>query len=481
MGLAACVAPPDTALPDTSVADTGADSDTGSPAEPAWGRGSTLLVGQVEGRRIGAQIDAIADVGDGQPGALGCSSNPPGGNVTDGFDVWRLGPALAEAKSSEQPVPLASVGQGLLQPNNVRSRRSCVWTADVDGGGLADVAVGMSGFGGAQFGPKRGGGGVFVFSAEGVPEAGWALDDARATLWGAPVDVAGAGLGAYLASVPRPGSDGATLVAVNAAQEVGLDAVAWTPTVSDEPTWVTDVPAWYADPRGNVGGSLGTGDFDGDGLVDLSMGVPISVDEKGDDDDQGRVVLALGSGSLAEPPGPIADLDVMLWGREDEAGFGTYQAVPGDVTGDGRDDLMVYAFRRGRRTVHLFDGHEVALGRSFDEAHVGELTSQFNDEGLVEAWVRAAVCQSPRPAGDGCYLVVLSTEEWWPPASSSELEHTAVARGIPGDEAVGTVEILKMRALSPVVEMSNHLSHAPRAVSGADFDGDGLGEVLLET
>jgi len=87
-------------------------------------------------------------------------------------------------------------------------------------------------------------------------------------------------------------------------------------------------------PMANFSASGATGDFNGDGFEDLALGAP---DFKVDTKKLGAVFIYPGT-----PKGPDPGAKpIILQGRAHDCGFGTSVACPGDVDGDGTDDLLV--------------------------------------------------------------------------------------------------------------------------------------------
>ena len=112
-------------------------------------------------------------------------------------------------------------------------------------------------------------------------------------------------------------------------------------------------PAWTAEGDQDVGvfgAAISTaGDVNGDGFSDVVIGSP---NFDGGEADEGKAFLYLGSPSaLAPVPSWAAESDQI------EASFGSAVASAGDVNGDGRDDVLVGAYRH--------DGFSIDEGQAY--------------------------------------------------------------------------------------------------------------------
>ena len=124
------------------------------------------------------------------------------------------------------------------------------------------------------------------------------------------------------------------------------------------------------------GWSLATGDFDGDGALDLAVGSP------GTDDATGRVRIWSGVRLASSTP---LDADIIINGISPGDGFGrTVHAA--DVNGDGVDDLLVGApFLNPTGSTDAFDAGRVALFFGTDDAvEWSQRSSSINDSVLYE-------------------------------------------------------------------------------------------------
>ncbi|MGQ9582626.1 MAG: FG-GAP-like repeat-containing protein [Thermoplasmatota archaeon] len=96
-------------------------------------------------------------------------------------------------------------------------------------------------------------------------------------------------------------------------------------------------------PLANFSASLAAGDFNGDGAADLAVGAP---NMKEGNVETGAVAIYFAGRSGIDP----LARPLVLWGPGDRSRFGASLACPGDMDGDGTDDLLVGAPSASRPT-----------------------------------------------------------------------------------------------------------------------------------
>ncbi|MBK8576159.1 MAG: FG-GAP repeat protein [Elusimicrobia bacterium] len=114
---------------------------------------------------------------------------------------------------------------------------------------------------------------------------------------------------------------------------------------------------------GGVGGFITNGDFDGDGWDDLILSAP-NADTAGRTDN-GEIHILFGGGSfpplwtLGSPPA-----DVRVWGAGNTARIAGTGA--GDLTGDGRDELLIQRTHGSDAVAIILAGSDIAAGGILD-------------------------------------------------------------------------------------------------------------------
>lgn len=250
---------------------------------------------------------------------------------------------------------------------------------DADGDGFDDVMVGSigNGDGGANAGK------VYLISGPVSPGA-VSLADATATWRGEAAgdyagvavasaqDLTGDGVADYL--VGASGYDDSGLAGGRAYLLAGpLGPGSWA--LADAPTTITGLTPAAGGPAPPPHGAFGVGDFVGDALLG-----PGDLDGDGFDDlvlgATGDATLGANTGRAAVFRGPvgegdlsITDADLVLTGLEAGSYAGSPLAGPGDLTGDGRADILVSADGAGPGFVYLVAGSDLTGSVSLSAAY----------------------------------------------------------------------------------------------------------------
>ncbi len=295
----------------------------GTPAEPAprpalWG--DVSLAGQAligpSGSQAGGSVAGVGDInGDGRD------------EVLIGADELGVAYLLSGTQSPGTLAPVAT----LTGPTG--AGRSVAGVGDVDGDGYADVLIGGGSAAGNAWlahGPLTG----TVALLDGW--TGSSGDSSGLTVAG-PGDLTGDGHGDLLVAAPRSSRGAGTLWLLPADAEPGAFSEAATATLTG------------AAPQDFAGYAMdGAGDVDGDGHRDLIVGA------WGAAGFTGEAAIILGP---ITADASLADADLRLAGITawDLAGFSVSGA--GDVTGDGRDDVIVGAYG--------VDGTDYSMGAAY--------------------------------------------------------------------------------------------------------------------
>lgn len=180
----------------------------------------------------------------------------------------------------------------------------------------------------------------------------------------------------------------------------------------------------------------GAGDFNGDGYEDLIVGAPFVRYT-------GRAYLYYGG------PGRDSLADLILIGGERAFLFGLYVSTASDFNSDGFDDVIV-------GTNNYFDYAYVYFG--------GRPPDLSPDLSLVEPYVyRSAALAHGDVNGDGYSDIVLGLD-----GAFASPDKVVIYFGGPGADAVADLEL----AASPSDLVGSE-------VSCADFNGDGLSDVIV--
>ena len=259
-------------------------------------------------------------------------------------DSATLPPASGSAVDLASAAPLLTAHA--VDTLDLSSDQPGLAVADFSGDGIADFAVG------ARFADRPGAddaGAVYiVFGADEPPSAvDFATSEQDVTVLG-PAEGAGLGLSAAAGDLNGDG-DADLIVAApfNAAENAPhgslyiifgpLEAGASFDLAQDE----ADVTIHGATTGGLFGDSLATGDFNGDGTIDLAAGAPFAAEDSSGGEMVGAVYLFLGRPSW---PATLAsaDADSVIYGRDELDELGDFVSA-GDLNGDGVTDLIATA------------------------------------------------------------------------------------------------------------------------------------------
>jgi hypothetical protein len=341
----------------------------------------TRLIGSTGEDRLGAAVAGPGDAdGDGLPDLLvGAPGNALGGEGAGAVFLW-LGPATVS-------VGLSAVDHALLGPAGAGAGSAVAGPGDVDGDGFDDLLVGSAAAGAWRIDRPRdatanlddiaearfegdgtcGAGSVVAalgdLDGDGLPDVGLAgggcaggrgrawvflgalsgtlsMDDADSVLTGTTPgdeafsalhggqDLDGDGYAELWAGVP--GEDAG---ATDAGGAVRFDG----PLLSTIAAVAADATLLGVDPGGAAGTTLAWGgDVQADGTPDLLLGAP-TTDVDTPDDGAAWLVIGPVSGtvSLSDAAG------ARIRGSASGSALGGGVAFPGDVDGDGIDDLLL--------------------------------------------------------------------------------------------------------------------------------------------
>lgn len=356
--------PDDSAPP---VDDTGEPDDTDSPddtddsgetdePEEVWldDDFDAMLIGEVQQDAAGCSVIAPGDVdGDGLPDlAIGAEFH-------DGDATWN-GAVYVVTSTPDGSEDLGVAEHKIYgAEGNDRVGGAVDAAGDVDGDGRGDLIMGAA----LATTTVAAGGKAYLALADFITsDAEISLSEADAVVGGSVVlDRAGSGV-AGIGDID--GDDGSDLAVGVIGSDVGYDEggavyvingvelLEWGEVATED---LAIVFTGTAEDQALGDVIAGLGDVDGDGLADLGVGYPSTEDA---DDSEGTAYIMLSSSALAEADGVESAADAnWIWGGASGGDMaGTAMIGPGDIDGDGYDDVFVGAPR-----VDGMDGSETLL------------------------------------------------------------------------------------------------------------------------
>ncbi|GMU65599.1 MAG: hypothetical protein AMXMBFR36_18730 [Acidobacteriota bacterium] len=211
---------------------------------------------------------------------------------------------------------------------------------DFDGDGFDDLAVGAPGeditgiedpgavfvFRGSNAGIVVGSLGVLTQDTPGIPDQVEAQDMFGYSLACADFDADGFDD----LVVGSPGESIGTLLVVGAVFGISGSASGLDPATSFSFNHGPGIDAFF-----QLGISVATGDWNGDGFADLAAGEP------GEDNGRGGIQVRFGSSTGIDLTSGIHRTETAIGGLSEVGDFFGYTLAAGDFDGDGRDDLAV--------------------------------------------------------------------------------------------------------------------------------------------
>ena len=346
---------------------------------------------------------------------------------------------------------------------------------DVTGDGVPDVLLGA--IANDEIGPE--GGKAYVLAG---PHVGGTLADA----WGQFVgeakgdyagtsvallgDVDGDGAGDLLVGAPANdagGSGGGRVYIVRGPVDDGVFALgeSWTVITGEGPAFADAAapPPHGAPAAGDGVGSVavGAGDINGDGLADVLLGA--NGNELGGADAGAAAVFL---GPVGQGARRLDEADQLWIGASASQYVGDQAAGPGDLDGDGLDDLLVSSDTNFEGYTWVIPGPGVAGTSPIADAPtrlVGEVVGDL---------AGAALAGAGDTDGDGHRDVLVGA--YANGAAGDDAGAVYLVRGpfVPGVVALGGADRV-WRGRGPVDQAGRALD------GGGDLDADGLADVLI--
>jgi FG-GAP repeat/FG-GAP-like repeat len=286
-------------------------------------RSGLVDLGDATGTVLGDQdgtagwgFDGAGDIdGDGQADLAvgdGSASSPSVG-------IWSGGPSGTAVLLDADAVLTGTAGEAMGET---------VVSGDVDGDGYDDLLLGAPYAGGTN------GAVLVVLGATSLPTG-------SVSPWLTISGGAGGYLGTSSRAIARPADlDGSGAADVSVADYRGAGAAYIFLDPASGTVATTDAEVSLTRTGSGMGSTLVTGDADGDGWADLIAGAYY---DDSDAVDGGAVYTIWGGGLVAGTAYERATADAILDAGSGDRYVGTAVALPGDLDGDGRPDLLVGA------------------------------------------------------------------------------------------------------------------------------------------
>jgi hypothetical protein len=239
---------------------------------------------------------------------------------------------------------------------------------------------------------------------------------------------------------------------------------------STTPTWWTSSAPMDAS---RFGSSVAAGDVNGDGLADIVIGAPdgsLNVAHLG----RGAVAVFLGSQNFAtKPDGSFATADWTAYGDQDIAQLGASVASPGDVDGDGDDEVLagapLYSGGQSQEGIAVMWPGSPAFESTADGTYLN--AGWRHELNLADAHVGQVVAGAGDINGDGLADMLIGAPSYDLSASTAR-GRVVVRLGTPGGPPSNVASWIHEGVLQ-------HSFLGAAVATAGDVNGDGLADYLI--